>query len=423
MNLEWADWGPPLVVFGLGLLFGLLAVMRLRTRSDAQAAAEGREQDLVQAHRAALDALKALELDREKLDPNDYSREHEALLQRGAAALRELEAFRTGQDPAAAHSAEAPVGASPSGGAAPAARGMAPEWKGALTALSVVGVLFLIFQFVQADTVPRREGASMTGNQDLGAPPPSASTPWVEARAQLEAKLAQNPDDVELLNDLTQAALSAGDLQASMEYNQRAFDVDPDNVDALVFKSLLAATVGMFDRAIGGLEEALEKDPGHVRALTYKGLILLEMRRYEDAVPVLERAVELQPNLPPLLDALDTARKGATAEVVVSGTAVLDAETADALTGTEIVFVSVRDPAGGPPLAALRLPPGPFPLSFRVTTADALAMGGTARPFPDTLALSVRIDTDGDPTTRDGEPLAEIETVALGTEGLELQLR
>lgn len=411
MTFEWADWGPPLAVLGIGLLLGLVAVLRLRSH-DPGVSAEGREQDLVHAHRMAVEALKALELDRDKLDPADYAREHEALLARGAAALRELEAFRAGR---AAVQAAHPAGPAPTRG------GLAPEWRGALTALSVVGVLFLLVQFVQADTVPRRDGASMTGNQDLGAP--AAADPWAQARADLEARLAQDPENTALLNELTQAALSAGDLQGAMQYNQRVFEVDPENADAMVFKALLAATVGLNDRALAGFDEVLAREPEHARALTYKGLILLEMRRPDEAVTALEKAVELQPAIAPLRDALARAKQLASAEVVLAGTASLDPERAGALTGREVLYVAVRDPAGGPPLAALQLPAGPFPVEFAVTTADAIAMGGAARPFPDTVSLTVRVDTDGDPTTRDGEPAAEIGTVARGTEGLELELR
>lgn len=409
MTFEWSDWGLPLGVFALGLLIGLVAVLRLRHR-DAAVEAEGREQDLLQAHRAAVEALKALELDREKLDPTDYAREHEALLARGAAALRELEAFRAGRT-----SAPPPV-------QPPPPRGMAPEWKGALTALSVVAVLFVLVQFVRADTVPRRDGASMTGRQDLGAPAAGESS-WAQVRAQLDAGIAAAPEDVHLLNEATQASLSAGDLQAAMEYNQRAFTIDPENADATAYKALLAAMVGLHDRAIEGLDEVLAKHPDHARAVTYKGLLLLEMRRHHEAVEALEKAVALQPTLAPLREQLERARTLAAAEVVLAGTATLDPARAGALTGRETVYVSVRDPAGGPPLAAVRLPPGPFPLAFEVTTADAIAMGGAARPFPETLALTVRIDTDGDPTTRDGEPSAEMAAVARGTAHLELELR
>jgi hypothetical protein len=86
------------------------------------------------------------------------------------------------------------------------------------------------------------------------------------------------------------------------------------------------------------------------------------------------------------------------------------------------VFVSVRAPTGGPPLAALKLPAGPFPLDFEVTTADAIAMGGGVRPFTDQLKLVVRIDNDGNAMTRDDEPEVTLDSVDKGTTGLVLTL-
>ena len=83
---------------------------------------------------------------------------------------------------------------------------------------------------------------------------------------------------------------------------------------------------------------------------------------------------------------------------------------------------SLRDPAGGPPVAAVRLPPGPFPMTFEVTSANLIAMGG-ARPVPATLDLSVRIDTDGNPMTRtDAEPSFMAKAVAKGTSGIDAAL-
>ena len=92
------------------------------------------------------------------------------------------------------------------------------------------------------------------------------------------------------------------------------------------------------------------------------------------------------------------------------------------LDGSEIVYVSLRDPAGGPPVAAVRLPPGPFPMPFEVTSANVIVMGA-ARPVPGTLDLSVRIDTDGNPMTRtDAEPSFMAKAVTKGTSGIDADL-
>lgn len=434
MTFDWSEWGPPLAVLAFGLVAGLVSMLQLKRREDTTVSTQGRTQDLVQAHEAAVEALKSLDLDQGKLDPSDYAREREALVKRGAAALRELESVRDGTlvDP------RPPPPILPDAPPTPAKPPLlAPEWKGALTALAAVAVLAVLWQFAQDNSVARRDGASMTGNQDLGGGGAmQGEAPWMAAKAQMEADLAKDPSNLRLLNELTELSLSTGDAGAAMRYNQRAFEVDATHPDARVLKAVLAATVGMFDRALAEIGDVLKTHPDHAKAWTYKGLILLQQQDGPGAAEALERAVALQPGVPALQQALAQARSmsgapapapapaaGGAGEVVVSGVAELAPDAATALVGTEIVYVSVRDPAGGPPLAAKKLPLGPFPMTFEVTTADAIAMGGQARPFPANVNVSVRIDADGNPMTRAGEPSADLPGVAKGSSGHRLTLK
>jgi hypothetical protein len=79
----------------------------------------------------------------------------------------------------------------------------------------------------------------------------------------------------------------------------------------------------------------------------------------------------------------------------------------------QAVFVSVKDPAHpGPPLAAKKLPPGPFPLAFTLTQADVMQMG-PPRAIPATVTLSVTLDGDGDAMSKDpADPKVVVETAA-----------
>jgi tetratricopeptide (TPR) repeat protein len=88
--------------------------------------------------------------------------------------------------------------------------------------------------------------------------------------------------------------------------------------------------------------------------------------------------------------------------------------------GNETVFVSVKDPAGGPPLAVKKLAPV-FPLDFTVTRADIIQMAGP-RSVPANVTVTVRLDRDGSATTKDG-PSAELAGVGTGTAGLSLTLQ
>jgi hypothetical protein len=109
--------------------------------------------------------------------------------------------------------------------------------------------------------------------------------------------------------------------------------------------------------------------------------------------------------------------------VVVKGTAALSPELESTLSGSETLYVSVRSPAGGPPLAALKLPMGEWPRAFEVTTANAIAMGGRPRPFPDTLRVVVTIDGDGNPMSKDDVvATVDLPTVTKGEEALSVTL-
>ena len=92
-----------------------------------------------------------------------------------------------------------------------------------------------------------------------------------------------------------------------------------------------------------------------------------------------------------------------------------------ASTGEGVLFVIARSPAGGPPLAVKRLPPGPFPMAFSLGPDDAMIR---ERPFAGPMLLTARLDQDGDPMTRgDGDPSAAHDAlVEPGTAGIELIL-
>jgi hypothetical protein len=86
-----------------------------------------------------------------------------------------------------------------------------------------------------------------------------------------------------------------------------------------------------------------------------------------------------------------------------------------------VLYLMARALDGGPPVAARKLPPGPFPMPFEIGPEDAMIAG---RPFEGPVQLTARIDRDGDPLTREpGEPAASFgDPVAPGSQGIELIL-
>jgi cytochrome c-type biogenesis protein CcmH len=221
-----------------------------------------------------------------------------------------------------------------------------------------------------------------------------------------------------------------------MEFSRRALDLRPDDPTALTVKATLALMVGMPDRALEGLAAVQAQHPQHPDAFLFRGMILLQSGDVAGALRDLEVAARLAPSdalaaralaqarsLPAAPPTAPTAAEGSAA-VVLGGTLRLPEDVAKTLSGQETLYVSLRDPAGGPPLAALRLKPGPFPQAFVVRESDALAMGGAPRPFPERMLLAVRIDRDGNPTTKD-DVVAQVELpdAARGQEALDLELK
>ena len=86
-----------------------------------------------------------------------------------------------------------------------------------------------------------------------------------------------------------------------------------------------------------------------------------------------------------------------------------------------VLFVFAREAGAteGPPVAVKRLAPA-FPVSFELSEADSML----GQPFPDSLLIEARLDSDGDPTTRPpSDPKARADGVKTGRKDVRLVLR
>jgi hypothetical protein len=317
------------------------------------------------------------------------------------------------------------------------APGLAPQWTGAIYTVVGLGLIGTLLYFVSNDAGPRREGAGMTGNQELSSgerPPASTEGAFQEQlKEKMKERLAANANDLEALNTLTQ--LNFADSQQAWTYNRKALEVDPENPDALVNEALITAMMGMPDKAHEKFDAVLAKHPENAGGWAYKGMVLMQAERYADAIAPLEKAIQLGLKDPQLSNALAVARAGgqpsarppmgspppaAGGAVIASGT--VDLAPARNTYAGKKVFVSVADPASPrPPLAAVQLPPGPFPMTFEITEGHKIAMGGD-RPIPDTVILTVRLDADGNAMPEPSDPVAKMPGVAKGTTGMKLTL-
>jgi cytochrome c-type biogenesis protein CcmH len=408
-SIDWNAWGPALSVIVAGLSLGLLFG---RSGSGASRAQDTVEADLRQERTNAVESLKRLEAEKDKFSDEDYQSERTALLTRGANALRALDEMAPTPTPAPK---------------AAAAGGLAPEWRGALAVLCVVLCVGVFWSIASNEAVDRPRGGSMTGGN---------ASAMADQKVDMQARLEANPQDLEAANLLTRFAIMEGDATGAMEWNQRASAISENDPGVRTYRAVLAALVGMDARALEQLEKVTQDHPDFADAWSYLGVLQLRQASVNEAVASLERAVALNPADPGLRQTLEQARviaqaqanpvdlqQPAEAQSVASGTLSLAEDLAASVVGTETLYLSVRSPGGGPPLAAKKLPVGAYPQAFALTTADAIAMGGAPRPFPENISLTVRIDGDGNPLTKD-DVLAEavVPSVTLGQGDIILEL-
>lgn len=453
MTFDINEWGLPLAVLGAGLAVGagLAFSSRRNDAEDRAVSAAGQEADLVATKNAVVEALQALETERGKLTPEEYDKQRKALVARGAAALRTLDgADEPEQAPVPAPTLDAAfveqlkaerarLGDDRFQKALADATGMALQqqrsWGGVAT-LAVLALVALGLWFTAAnDATDRGENGSLTGRQPGAATPsaPPASPPG-PSQAELEARVAANPADIEALNELTERAIAHEKLDDAMSWNAKAREVDPQDHDARVNRAALQVAIGMSDRAMALLDEVLAEDPRHHKAHVYRGLLAMRAQDWPTAVKSFESAIEIGGPDPFLQQRLAQARAGgspastaapappAQGEVLVQGTVSL----ADGISmaGNEILFIAVIDPARpGPPLAPKKVERPKFPYAFQITSADLLPMH-RGKPLPDTLVVSLQLDRDGNAMTKDDNlAVAKISDVARGTGDLVLELK
>jgi tetratricopeptide (TPR) repeat protein len=251
----------------------------------------------------------------------------------------------------------------------------------------------------------------------------------IEFRARVEA----DPTDVEARNKLTEYAIGAQDLAEAMAQNGEVIQIDPTNQDGRVYRAYLMMSIGRTDEAIGMLETLLGEHPDNVKANIYYGLMTLTAGEPEKAIPALEAAIAQNPEgVEFLQERLASAREmlaggpapqdGATAGLIASGQLRMEDDLFNSLRPTDVLFISVSNPSGGPPLAAQRLAPGPFPMAFSITEEHRIRMGGD-QPLPAVVNLTFRIDRDGDAMTRDPDmPLATMRGLSVGSDELFVEL-
>ena len=279
-----------LITLGTLAYLGSPIVRRDRTYAPDQLDGLAVAQELRAEKDILLRAIKDLEFDLAsgKLSNEDYSAMRSKYEGRAMAVLQELDAQeatiqkrpRTTTPPT--HSTPAPVEAAHH------------LWSRPVFAVSVIGLLIAIMG--GGGFLLGRVTQGGSGDGVAREATPEAPADGAQMLTALEARLAQNPRDLEALVGLGRLYLQTGQMPKAIEFYKRALEVDSNNVSALSGMAMIMAQAGHSDQALTLFDRALAINPQVPMALLFKGRILYEDKKdYAGAITSWEQFLRVMP--------------------------------------------------------------------------------------------------------------------------------
>ena len=245
--------------------------------------------------------------------------------------------------------------------------------------------------------------------------------------AQLQGRLANQPDDVEGWKLLGRSATVMGDYVLAREAfehaNEKTQGKDPEALVGYAESLVLNDEREIDGRAADMFEQALTMEPDNARALWYGGIVAY---RRGDLPLAQQRWVELQNHdLPPdlrqvvaeRLAEIDKAQGGAPAVATAApaapatGSIELNIDVAPSVAGKvpqgATLFIIARRGEGGPPLAVVRRAVGTWPLRVSMTDANAM-LPGVSLASGGALKVIARVSSSGQPVAVSGDLFGEV---------------
>ena len=245
--------------------------------------------------------------------------------------------------------------------------------------------------------------------------------------AQLQARLANQPDDIEGWKLLGRSATVMGDYglarDAFEHANEQTQGQDPEALVGFAESLVLNDEREIEGRAAAMFEKALAMDPDNARALWYGGIVAY---RRGDLPLAQQRWVELQNHdLPPDLRQVVAERlaeidkaQGRTPAIAAAASAApatgsieLNIDVAPPLAGKvpqgATLFVIARRGEGGPPLAVVRRAAGAWPQRISMTDANAM-LPGVSLASGGALKVIARVSSSGQPVAVSGDLFGEV---------------
>jgi len=347
--------------------------------------------------------------------------EEQRRLEREAAdVLRALD--KRGAAPSKSAAAPAPVAA----GVNIAALTRAASIRGFIWGAASVAVLGGIAWFVTEKATPKTETASAP----MASAPQSQAQQPDPALQQMEAAVAKSPDDLEMRNQLAKAYLERENLMGVFEQTKYILARTPNDARALTYQALVRMSMGQRDPAAEMLRHAIKSDPQLIDAYVALAWDDIQRGKTSEAEAQIAEATRRHPEQKQRLDDVLSKMKeqaknpvpaAASAAPAASGPSIhVTLTLAGAPPSPNAVLFIIARAAGqtaGPPAAVKRIAGPTFPLEIDLSAADSM-MG---QPLPATVRIEARIDSDGDPLTKNpSDPHAAQDGVA--TNGTKVSL-
>lgn len=278
-----------------------------------------------------------------------------------------------------------------------------------------------------------------------------------QAIAALEQRLRQKPDDIDGWLLLARTYRSLERFDDMLRATSSAYTLSPQTPDIMA-EHAEALTLAGPSRRFGPearqlLETALAADPQHQKSLWLLGVAELQAQRAPEAVAYWRRLRALIPDEDPVALSIDQQianalamnagngpMAGASSPVLPASpsnsapasvdpaapdeaaagprlavTVELDPSLADDVKASDTLFVFVRAPTGGPPLAIRRIPEPLFPLRLTLGTADSMIDGLHMQEGAE-VALTARISRAGQAQAQSGDLESEVRILTLAGE-------
>lgn len=273
MNTQ-TDWITAVAILAAGLVIGLLLTFFRKRRNGPTPAGESdlRSRDLTARRDSLVELLR---------DPVLSGDERQRLELETVEVLRKLDGV-SGLSRTSSESSERKLPDHPVTKGAFAA-GM----KGFVMGVTTFAVLAGLGYFVMQQATPRTNGTAPVDPVAPTQPSPEQSGLTI---AQLEAKVALDPENMQLRNDLAQSHLGNDNLMGVFEQTKVVLDQNPEDSRALTLQAVVRGAMGETELAMTMLKRAARSDPQNINARVALAWVFAQTGRIPEAEDTIVRA-------------------------------------------------------------------------------------------------------------------------------------